>query len=134
MSGIMIKKTTIDIPRLRKKSKLAFNKAQKKAGIQFLTWCNAGSPNDSSTPPIRWGILRGSSSVFVDNELVYIYPQTITSGSNETISPARSYDGKDGSITIVYNTDYAFKMHEERGKSWENLGPFSVQARNAVRS
>jgi len=29
--------------------------------------------------------------------------------------------------TIVFNLPYAAKMHEERGKTWKNLGPRSIK-------
>lgn len=123
---------TMDIPRLMRTSSASFQKAKEKMGVQMLTWMNAGSPNESATPPIRWGVLRGSSTVFVGGSLVGIYPQKIHTGAGEEITPATSYDGKKEVVTVVWNTNYAYKMHEERGKKWQDLGPFSAQSGNAT--
>ena len=131
-AGILIKQVTIKPNLIKMASEAAFAEGEKKAAVQFLTWCNAGSPSEPATPPIRWGVLRGSSSVFVESEFLNDYPQKIKSGANETPDPLKSYTGKKGVITIVYNLEYAFRMHEERGKTWENLGFYSEQAMNAT--
>lgn len=123
---------TIDVLGFTIDSMKAFDRAQAKGGIQMMTWMNAGSPKSSATPPIRWGVLRGSATVFVGQKLIAIHQQNIKAGGNETPDPLKSYNGKPGIITVVWNTDYAFKMHEERGKTWQDLGPFSVQAKNAT--
>lgn len=131
-SGIFIKKVTINPLMIKQISKEAFKEAQKIAALQFLTWVNAGSPAESATPPIRWGVLRGGSSVFIGNEFINTYPENIKSGADETPDPLKSYNGEEGVITIIYNVNYAFRMHEERGKTWHNLGAFSTQAANAT--
>jgi hypothetical protein len=129
---ILIREVTINPSKILKASNIAFEAAEEKAALQFLTWVNAGSPAEPATPPIRWGVLRGSSSVFVKNKFVSAYPEDIKAGANETPDPLRSYNGEKGVITIVYNLDYAFKMHEERGKTWQELGPYSSQSANAT--
>lgn len=106
-----------NLQKLIKKSPAAFRKAQEIASLQLLTWMNTGSggTSESRKPPIRWGILRGSSSAFVGAVKVGDYPITIKAGAKETISPASSYVAPDNTTTIVYNTDYAAKMHEWEG-------------------
>ncbi|MEJ2248040.1 MAG: hypothetical protein P8Y70_00085 [Candidatus Lokiarchaeota archaeon] len=115
------------IEKLQAKSPEAFRKAQTKAAIQFLNWCNNGSDKESAKPPIRWGVLRGSSSGFVGNNFVQSYPQSIKPGADERPTPANSYNGKDKVITVCWNTEYATKMHETR----YNLGKYSAQDGNA---
>lgn len=130
--SILIKRNTIDIPKFKRVSEESFKEALEKTALQWLTWCNNGSPTEPATPPIRWGVLRGSSSVFVADKMVSVYDEPVKMGANEVPDPARSYNGEKGVITIVYNTVYAFKMHEERGKTWHNLGVYSAQAANAT--
>ena len=90
-------------------------KALEKAALEFIRWCNNGSTKEAAVPPIRWGVLRGSTSVFVGKKLVNVWRQQITSGGNEVPEPLTEYNGKDNVITIVYNTKYAAKMHEADG-------------------
>lgn len=97
---------------LQRKSPEKFRKAMEKGAVAFLNWANLGSGKCSRKPPIRWGVLRGSSTAFVGKKLVFIYPQVITPGGLEQTSPAISYNGKDFVITWVWNTSYAKKMHE----------------------
>lgn len=106
-----------------------FKKAQKKAGIQFLNWANNGSKRTSKKPPIRFGILRGSSSVFIGKDLVETFSIIIKAGTDETISPARSHLASPKTLTFVWNTDYATKMHEHKG-GW---GKFTQQDGDAGR-
>ena len=108
---------------LQRKSPEMFKKAQKVAAIQFLTWANNGSANTSRKPPIRWGVLRGSSSGFVGDVLISIFPSVIKPGAPDEISPAESYSGKEYVITWVWNTDYAARLHETE---WDP-GIFSTQ-------
>jgi len=112
------------LKRLQRKSPEAFNKAMGRGGIQFLTWANVGSKNSTRKPPIRFGVLRGSSSVFIGNELLMVYPQNIKAEADERPDPAKSNDyAKDLTLTFVWNTDYAAKMHEWKG----NWGQFTEQ-------
>lgn len=113
------------LEKLQQQSPEAFAKALQVAAIQFLTWANTGSggTNESRKPPIRYGVLRGSSSAFVNGELVQVYPQNIQAGADDTPSPARSGAQKEVSTTWVWNTDYATKMHEWTG-GW---GKFTAQ-------
>ncbi len=94
-----------------------FNMAMSRGAIQFLTWCNTGSMGSPKKPPIKWGVLRGSSSAFVGTKLVSVYPQDIDSEAEEKPSPARSVSGlsakpNDITATFVWNTEYATAMHE----------------------
>ena len=105
------------LQKFAKQSPQAFNKALQKASIQLLTWMNTGSggTSDSSKPPIRWGVLRGSSSVFVGSTKIKDFKMKIRPGSVAEITPASSHSAPDNTGTIVYNTDYAAKMHEWPG-------------------
>ena len=85
--------------------------------IQMLTWMNTGSPNEPLKPPIRFGTLRGSGSAFVGKKLIGVAPP------EGEATPATSYAGPEGTITIIYNTSYAAKMHEWQG-GW---GPYTTQ-------
>ena len=123
-------KSNIKLDKFKNVSKKSMNNALEKGSIQMLTWANNGSPKESATPPIRWGVLRGSSSAFVGDKSTYVFPQDVSQEATEDATPAISYKGNESTITIVYNVNYAFKMHEEKGKSWEQLGPFSEQAKN----
>ena len=111
------------LKRLAKESPEKFNKAMKKGAIQFLTWANTGSAKSSKKPPIRWGVLRGSSSAFVGGELVATQEQTIKAGSPDRPEPVRLYSGDDLVATFIWNTPYAARMHEWMG-DW---GEFTTQ-------
>jgi len=80
------------------------------AAVQMMTWMNTGSPNEPLKPPIRFGTLRGSASVFVGSKLIGIAP---SEGGEPT--PATAYSANANIITVVYNTSYAAKMHEWKG-------------------
>lgn len=116
-------KTTIALNGLTylvKNSNDMFNKSMEKAAIQFLTWANTGSIGSPKKPPIKWGVLRGSSSAFVGTKLVSVYPQDVDTDAEEDASPARNVSGvsikpDDVTATFVWNTDYATTMHEWRG-------------------
>ena len=97
---------------LQKRSPVIFHEAMKRGAIQLLTWCNTGSPREARKPPIRFGVLRGSSSAFVGSELVEVFQQTIKTGSSESPSPALSHSANSKTITVVWNTNYAKRMHE----------------------
>ncbi len=104
------------LKKLQHSSPDMFTRAMAKGGIQGLNWMNNGSRRESRKPPIRWGVLRGSSSVFVGNKLVSVFSITIAPGSKERPSPAKQHNGKPHVLTFVYNTNYASKMHEHKGK------------------
>ncbi len=108
---------------LQKKSPKAFRLGQEKASLQLLTWMNNGSPQSSRKPPIRFGVLRGSSSVFVGNKKVGDAVIQVKAEAKEQISPASAHSAPTNTSTIVYNTDYAAKMHEWDG-GW---GEFTIQ-------
>jgi len=115
------------LKRLQMKSPKDFEKSMEVAAIQFLTWCNKGSKAESRIPPIRWGVLRGSSSAFVGNKLVTIFDIMIKPGALDSPTPAQSGGMAGLIITWVWNTDYAAKMHEWKG-GW---GKFTKQSTNA---
>lgn len=95
--------------------------ARKQVALQFLNWCNQGSANDPTVPPIDTGNLRGSASVFVGAVLI----QT-TRGEYGIGTPALSYNGAYNIITVVWDAAYAAKMHED---NW-NPGEISTQSGN----
>ena len=97
------------LKRLQKKSPEIFEHAMEKGALQLLNWMNNGSEKESRKPPIRTGVLRGSGTAFVGSKLV---GQTPNTGDG---TPLLSYNGKPLVITIIYNTDYATKMHEWKG-------------------
>ncbi len=127
---ITMKMNLAPLKKLAKKSPEAFRKAQTVAAIQFLTWANKGSKDETRTPPIRWGVLRGSSSAFVGNKLVLVYPISLLAGAPERATPAKNHTAPKTTITWSWNTSYAWKMHEWKvpPHSW---GKFTLQATDA---
>ena len=75
------------LKKLIRKDPKNWKEAEKIGGIQFQTWTNTGTGVSSKKPPIRFGVLRGSSSVFVANELVQIFKQNIDSEATESPTP-----------------------------------------------
>lgn len=110
---------TMNLAPLRKlaqKSPEIFRKAMEKGAIQFLTWANDGSPQETRKPPIRWGVLRGSASAFVGSKLV-----TFTTANDG--EPQLSHNEQSQTtMTWIWNTNYAAKMHEHTG----NWGEFTL--------
>lgn len=92
---------------LRDRSPVIFNKVLSRAAVQLLTWMNTGSPREQATPPIRWGVLRGSGSAYVGKKFI---AETSPANSLKAFAGAT-----DMTISIVYATDYAAKMHEWKG-------------------
>jgi len=96
--------------------------AMEKAGIQLLTWVINGSPNETKTPPLLTGFLRGSGTAVVNNKVVF------TGGSLGFTGD--SFSGKntsDNEILIVFNTPYAERMETGDYK----LGKRSARIGNA---
>jgi len=95
------------------------NKALPKIGLQLINWIVNGSPNESVTPPILDGTLRGSGSVIVGNKFI---------GSTQKAKGTPAKSGNFGStvVGIVFNTAYAARWHETPFKP----GPISQQAGN----
>lgn len=118
------------LKKLQKQSPKLFQKAMEMGAVQFLNWANNGSAKETRKPPIRWGVLRGSSSGFVGNKLVMIFPCNIKPGG-ESKTPAKSHSGDPLTMTWVWNTDYAKKMHEWGQTSKEKWGKFTKQDKNA---
>ena len=115
------------LKRLARQSPKLFKEASKKGAVQFLNWANNGSAGSSKKPPIRWGVLRGSSSAFVGNELVNVFDIAIRAGAKERPTPAQSHSAAPTTITWVWNTNYAHRMHEWEG-GW---GKFTLADGNA---
>jgi hypothetical protein len=83
-------------------------KARQAVGLQLLNWCLNGSSNESTVPPIMWGVLRGSGSVFVDGVFIGDSKANYSNGK-----PNKTYTAnKPGDITIGFNTAYAARLHE----------------------
>ena len=80
-------------------------KARQQVGLQLLQFVLNGSSKVAVVPPIRWGVLRGSGSVFVDGVLVGDSKSSYPDGT-----PNTAYEGK--GIVIGFNTSYAARMHE----------------------
>lgn len=115
---------------LARKSPGAFVKALKRGAIQFLNWSNLGSANSPRKPPIRFAVLRASSSAFVGKEFVTSFQTAVKGGGSERPTPARSVGSAPPTrVTWVWNTDYATRMHEWTG----NWGPVTVQDGDAGR-
>lgn len=85
--------------------------AKIKLGLQLLNWVVNGSSNESVVPSIMFGILRGSGTVFVGSKKVGDMKNEYREGT-----PATSYNGKRGVITIGFNTGYAARLHEIKFK------------------
>lgn len=83
-------------------------KARQALGIQLLNWTINGSSNESTVPPIQFGVLRGSGSVFVDGVLV---GDTKSNYPNGTPNGEYTASGN-GDVTIGFNTAYAARLHE----------------------
>lgn len=118
IGGIKIESVKLEksLDKLRKQSPKMFNLAQRAGALQFLTWSNTGTGRVSAKPPIKWGVLRGSSSAFVGSFLVKINAQAILSGATERPTPAREYSQSNPNVmTWVWNTAYAAKLHEHAG-------------------
>lgn len=91
--------------------------AAAKVGLQLLNWIVNGSPNSNRVPPLLYGSLYGSGSVFVGSRFI-----STTPGHSESEHKAnRSLNEKKTVITVGFNTPYAAKLHEKKF----NLGPVS---------
>ncbi len=98
-------------------------KARQALGLALLNFCLNGSSKESVVPPIRFGILRGSGSVFVDGVLVGDTKSNYPDGT-----PNTEYRGGPNDVTIGFNTAYAARLHET---SWVPGGARpSPQAQN----
>lgn len=101
-----------DLVGIRKKGKStgADKKAKIVIALTLLNNIMHGSPKNPVVPPIKWGILRGSGSVFVGTELIQT---TRGEAGNGDGTPATNISGvDDDTITIGINTSYAARMHE----------------------
>jgi hypothetical protein len=116
----------INLPGYFKKDKAAMEKALTAMGLQLLNNVINGSPSESVVPPIFYGYLRGSGSVFLGKDLLATSEKFgyIESGGKDDVHPNESYSGKNNEITIGFNAPYATKMHET---DWEP-GPKSKQS------
>jgi hypothetical protein len=88
-------------------SDTAYFKAQQVVGLQLLNFTLNGSSNESVVPPIKWGVLRGSGSVFVEGVLVGDTKANYPDGT-----PNIAYDGE--GVVIGFNTSYAARLHETK--------------------
>lgn len=93
----------------RNDKKTADFRARQKVGLALLNFVLNGSSQEKVVPPIRWGVLRGSGSVFVDDVLV-----GDTKGNYPDGTPNTSYQTKPHQVTIGFNTAYAARLHETK--------------------
>lgn len=82
-------------------------RARQIVGLQLINFIVNGSSQESVIPPIQFGILRGSGSVFVDGVLI-----GDTKGNYPNGTPNKSYSSKAGDIVVGFNTAYAARWHE----------------------
>lgn len=111
------------LKKLAKRSPKLFQKAMEKGAIQFLAWANDGSPLEPRRPPIRWGVLRGSGSAFVGSKLVATTP------ASGDATPLGTYNDVPTTISWIWNTPYAARMHEHTG-DWGKFTKADAQAGN----
>lgn len=104
-------------------------KGMAKAGMQLLNDCTMQAP----TTPLDEGTLRGSGSVFVENQLVGRSPKTRGRGTPSL--EHREKLKKDQTVVVVgFNTPYAGRVHEGVGiKNWSepSSGPKFLEAKLA---
>jgi hypothetical protein len=96
----------------------AVNRGMKKGADTLLDWMNEGSSKESRTPPVYYGDLIESSSVFVGSDLAGAggRAQGAKPGAGTlNADPLTNYNGKSFTITVIYNSSYAAKMHEWMG-------------------
>lgn len=117
-------RTTIDGARLARHSQAAIDGAMEKIAVQMLDWMASGSPRVNIAPPIRFGVLSASGSVFYGPKLIATSENIPHEGASEA---NRSHSGGKGALTFGFNTAYATKMHE-RGDL--NPGPYSTASGN----
>jgi len=91
-----------------------WKEALEKAAVQFLTWANTGQGNSSKKPPIKLGVLRGSSYAFVGTKIVGTGGGSIEPPGQKTMPPTNP-DSDPMNVTWVWDTEYAHKMHEWDG-------------------
>lgn len=97
-----------------------------KMGLQLLDNIVNGSPYESAVPPKDMGVLRGSGSVFVGNELIGVSPLV----NGEGTPNLNHSEANENVITIGFNTAYAAAQHENHapfGKQWQD-GRISEQS------
>jgi len=112
------------LKRIEREFPKGFQAGLRAGALSMLAWANAGSPRESRTPPIRWGILRGSSVAFVAGQIVGTGPPPRVG----TIEPAPSAERSGRyDVQIVWNVAYATRMHEWAG----NWGDATRRARDA---
>lgn len=84
-------------------------KARQAVGLQLLNFTVNGSSGETVVPPIRWGVLRGSGSAFVDNVMI-----GDTKGTYPDGTPNKEYRSHKGGLSVGFNTAYAARMHETK--------------------
>jgi hypothetical protein len=99
--------------------KQGVDKALGAMGLQLMNNTVNGSMTVATRPPILEGVLRGSGSVFVGSKLIATSKKTVG-------RPATSYGGKANEATVIFNTAYAARWHENRF----NPGPGSIRDGN----
>lgn len=100
-----------NFPKIVKQEKSAAEKAAGAVALQLLNFCANGSPNEPTQPPIDSGYLRGSGSAFVNGKHITSTP-TIDGQGEPLESFSTSIIDDEYAIDIIYNTEYAAKLHE----------------------
>jgi len=86
-------------------------KALAAVGLQLLNFTLNGSSKEKVVPPIRWGVLRGSGSVFADGVFL---GDTKANHPNGTPNQEYSDSAKPGDVVVGFNTAYAARWHERQ--------------------
>lgn len=109
----------------KKDSRGADKKTKFALGLQAMNWMINGSSRSNRTPPIKFGVLKGSFSVFVGSLFVGDSSNKFFGGT-PLKSGLRTGEKNLASIFIIANTDYAAKMESELTPAGDlQLGPVS---------
>lgn len=92
-----------------KKQGTANFKALAAVGLQLLNFTLNGSSKEKVVPPIRWGVLRGSGSAFVDGVFL---GDTKANYPDGTPNQEYTSEAKPGDVVVGFNTAYAARWHE----------------------
>lgn len=92
--------------------KIARKKGLMALGLQLLNNTINGSPAEPVVPPILYGYLRGSGSVFLGSELLSKSDKFGYTEKKSNVFPNEIYNGKENEVTVGFNAPYAARLHE----------------------
>lgn len=92
---------------LQKKMPVIHERAMVAVGLQLINNIANGSSHETVVPPVLTGLLRGSGSVFYGSKHVFSLPPYNGQGK-----PNTSHSGREGEITVGFDTAYAARWHE----------------------